>query len=272
MNKKDLFDAIGEIDDELIEKTEEKASKKNNIVKIIVPIAACLCIGVGAIAFVRSSFLAPCGMAADGAAAYDTAEVVVEEETQTEIAMEETVHKLLNEENAVAGAEESEEAISEEPYNEAADKAVVTGTSKASRTTKSREETTVGYTSTTKASSKQETTKAVAETKKEVATETEVSTTTANTEPENWHMFNGVITEVNGNSIVVEKYDHKKGVAYSSTDPIYPTGEVYQMKWTGKTYKVGDKVTVYYTGEVMETFPAQIEAYKINIANFPTED
>ena len=85
-------------------------------------------------------------------------------------------------------------------------------------------------------------------------------------------MFNGVITEVNGNSIVVEKYDHKKGVAYSSTDPIYPTGEIYQMNWTGKTYTVGDKVTVYYTGEVMETFPAQIETYKITINDFPTED
>ena len=67
--------------------------------------------------------------------------------------------------------------------------------------------------------------------------------------------FSGVITEVHENSILVRVNEGE--AARLSSDLIYVSLDV-KLKDSISEWFIGDEVTVYYDGEILETYPAQV--------------
>ena len=63
--------------------------------------------------------------------------------------------------------------------------------------------------------------------------------------------FSGTILELNGNNAIVEPFEGEP--IRSSADKI-----VVDLSSNNENFAVGDEIIVEYTGEVMESYPAQI--------------
>lgn len=73
--------------------------------------------------------------------------------------------------------------------------------------------------------------------------------------------FKGIVTEVSEHSILVSV--SKDEDEFKSSDKISVSLNV-KLKDSMTHFSVGDKVSVYYNGEIVETYPAQVkEVYAI---------
>jgi len=72
--------------------------------------------------------------------------------------------------------------------------------------------------------------------------------------------FEGTIIELEGSSAIVEPFEGQD--IRSSADKIS-----IDLSVSDDTFKIGDKVEVEYTGEVMESYPAQINMISIEKIN-----
>lgn len=77
--------------------------------------------------------------------------------------------------------------------------------------------------------------------------------------------FSGVVLEVNDGSILVAVNDSEK--EFKSSDKISVSLDV-KVKYSVANFDIGDEVKVFYDGEILESYPAQIhKTYAVLLQN-----